>query len=258
MDVIITIKEGICKIKMNLKHKSKKHRGKSRRKNSKKCIVDSKPYGLYLLMLIITLFGLYKIAPESIEFKIILDEEKEAVIREIVRDEFNNLTEPQIVEDNLVAEAQVTAPISSRSLDKDRDVQVTTQNILSGYRITSYYPGDNCASGTKTGSGKSTKDFGTMKIGNKTVYTYNGKIVVAAATKELLNLGYSAKGAQNKQDKHYFKYYDTLTLTIDGQTYEAIVLDSCGAAMWEGQYRVDIFVPSANNVIDRSNVDIIL
>ena len=93
-----------------------------------------------------------------------------------------------------------------------------------------------------------------MKIGNKSVYTYKGKIVVACATQELKKSGYSVKGAQSQQVKHYFKYFDELKINIDGTLYDAICLDSCGAAMWKGEYRIDIYVPSASDVINRSNV----
>lgn len=96
-----------------------------------------------------------------------------------------------------------------------------------------------------------------MKIGNKNVYTYKGKIVVAAATEELLKSGYNVKGGGTRQEgKHYFKYYDELQLQIDGKWYDCVVLDSCGASMWSGEFRVDIYVPSASNVINRSNVSV--
>ena len=136
----------------------------------------------------------------------------------------------------------------------------TTENRINNtnqkYRITSYHPGDNYSSSTKTGSGKTIKDFNTKLINGKKVYTYQGKIVVATATQELLKSGYSVKGSQEKQNKHYFKYYDTLQIKIDNNWYDAIVLDSCGASMWKNQYRIDIFVPSAKDVINKYEVDI--
>ena len=143
--------------------------------------------------------------------------------------------------------------ITSRSLSELR----TEDKTLEGYRITSYYPGDNCSTGTKTGSGKTTNDFSTMQVAGKTVYSYQGKIVVAGATQELLKSGYNVRGSQNPQNKHYFKYKDTGRIKIDGVWYGFIVLDSCGAAMWEGYYRLDIFVPNSNNVIDTKNVEIV-
>ena len=143
--------------------------------------------------------------------------------------------------------------ITSRSLPEPR----TEDKTLEGYRITSYYPGDNCSTGTKTGSGKTTNDFSTMQVAGKTVYSYQGKIVVAGATQELLKSGYNVRGSQNPQNKHYFKYKDTGRIKIEGVWYGFIVLDSCGAAMWEGYYRLDIFVPDSSNVIDTRNVEIV-
>lgn len=127
-------------------------------------------------------------------------------------------------------------------------------NILSGYRVTSYYPSE---SSNLTGSGKTTNDFSTISINGKNVYSYNGKIVVAGATKELLRSGYSKNGSQEPQDKHYFKYYDTGKIKLYDTWYDFIVLDSCGASMWKGYYRIDIFVQGAKDVIDLKNVDII-
>lgn len=49
---------------------------------------------------------------------------------------------------------------------------------------------------------------------------------MATATTYLLKQGWS------KVDGiEYHKYYETLTLNINGKDYEAIILDSCGACM---------------------------
>lgn len=49
------------------------------------------------------------------------------------------------------------------------------------------------------------------------------------------------------EDKKYFKYYDILRLEINGQTYEGIVLDSCGACMKKNL--IDLFVSNPSSVI---------
>lgn len=122
------------------------------------------------------------------------------------------------------------------------------------FQITEYWTGDGYETTSKTGSGKSTKDFSTITINGKKAYTYNGKIVVACATKELLKSGYSKNNAQkNQPGKHYFQYYDEIVITLGGKKYDAIVLDSCGAAMWEGEHRIDIFVPGKGNSFDQKN-----
>ena len=113
--------------------------------------------------------------------------------------------------------------------------------------MTSYYPeeGSDC-----TGSGKCSWDFGVDEHG---WYTYNGKLVIAAATKECLNSHYGACNKWNtaKSGRKYFKYYKELNIVIDGVTYNAIVLDSCGASMYLSEDRIDLFVSSSNYAIDR-------
>lgn len=231
---------------------------------------SSKKYIFILFMFFIIMLALYYIVPDSITFTIGIDEYKKDEIKEIVREvlqEENNtdttqnsvITEPgeNVEEQNTQQEQQVEqttkVEVTSRGAEPRQDDSVT----LTDYRITSYHPGDNCLSGTKTGSGKTINDFSTIQIGGKDVYTYKGKIVVATATEELLESGYNVKGGGTRQEgKHYFNYYDELKINIDGTYYNAIVLDSCGAAMWTGEYRIDLYVPGASDVINRSNVTV--
>lgn len=215
----------------------------------------SKKYVLCLIVLGVILYILYTLAPDCIQFQVMITEEQENKIREIVQDEIqkqNSSIEEPVVDINEVSKVE-SQPVTSRGGLTQRP-NTKIDNLLEGYRVTSYYPGDGCLSTNKTGSGLTTSDFSTMKIGNKSVYTYKGKIVVACATQELKKSGYSVKGAQSQQVKHYFKYFDELKINIDGTLYNAICLDSCGAAMWKGEYRIDIYVPSASDVINRSNV----
>lgn len=107
-------------------------------------------------------------------------------------------------------------------------------------RMTSYYPGDDCKSGTVTGSGKGINDFEVNEYG---WYTYKGKLVVATATKYLLNYGFTLS-----EGVHTYKYWDEITIEIDGVRYEAIVLDSCGHAMHSD--RIDLFVSNSKSVKD--------
>ena len=181
----------------------------------------------------------------------------------------NNKQSHNDIVENIIKEEIVIEEVSSR-FEESRDIIQESENIiedaskidedehtdvLSGYRITSYYPSE---SSNITGSGKTTNDFDIININGKQVYSYQGKIVVAGATNALLKSGYNKNGSQNPQNKHYFKYYDTGKIELYGDTYEFIVLDSCGASMWEGYYRLDIFVYGSNDVIDLKNVDIIL
>lgn len=214
-----------------------------------------------IILFIFTIISLYYIMPDVIELKTGLDEYDDERIKQLVREvlkeqenkenEIINITEEEIKEETaerIVKEQEVTS--------RGGSVRMEETKSLGTYQITSYHPGDGCLSGTKTGSGKTINDFNTMKIGNKNVYTYKGKIVVACATEELLKSGYNVKGGGNRQEgKHYFRYYDEGKMNIDGTWYDFIVLDSCGAAMWEGESRIDIFVPSSSDIVNRRNVE---
>lgn len=98
--------------------------------------------------------------------------------------------------------------------------------------FTNYYLDDG--SRDMTASGLNTKDFG---INNQGFYTYQGKVVLATANKTRmdwpLKSGYKSK-----------ELYTELTIELNGQKYEAIVLDVCGACYGIGQetkQRYDIF-----------------
>lgn len=180
----------------------------------------------------------------------------------------NNKQNYNDVVENIIKEEIVIEEVTSR-FEESRDIIQESENIIedaskidenehtdvfSEYRITSYYPSE---SSNITGSSKTTNDFDIININGKQVYSYNGKIVVAGATKELLRSGYSKNGSQEPQDKHYFKYYETGKIKLYDTWYDFIVLDSCGASMWKGYYRIDIFVQEAKDIIDLKNVDII-
>lgn len=124
---------------------------------------------------------------------------------------------------------------------KEEPVSIVKEEINKyKYRVTSYYPGDECNSTKCTGTGLCTKDFETNEYG---WYTYNGKLVLAAATTYLQN----KFGV--KENKLYFQYYDEVILTIDGIEYEGIILDTCGAC-YKNEI-IDLFVSNKSSVLDR-------
>lgn len=260
---------------MKRRYNKKRSRSQKRRKTRTTGVykpVSSKKYIFAIMLFIIVMLSLYYIVPDSITLTVGIDEYKKEEIKEIVKEvlqeetnntseeenqvvsESDNNTDEQNTEQETTEQTPQVQQVTSRGSETPR---IETSNILTGYRITSYHPGDGCLSGTKTGSGLTINDFSTMKIGNKNVYTYKGKVVVATATEELLKSGYNVKGSGTRQNnKHYFSYFDTFKLNIDGTYYDAIVLDSCGAAMWSGEYRIDLYVPNASDVINRSNVTV--
>lgn len=244
---------------MRTKYKSK--RGRKTNKRGRKTKYNTKGFStkkilLFFIVVGIALYYLYTIAPDVITISVSLkDEQKEEIkniVREVINEEKQKEDQEVNTQTNVNTEVQQTSSVTSRS-----GISVRKTIKYTNYRVTSYHPGDNCLSTNTTGSGKTTNDFTIKTICGKQVYTYKGKIVVAAATQELYNTGYNKNNSQTKQaDKHYFKYYDTFKITLDGNDYEAIVLDSCGAAMWQGEYRIDIYVPDSTNVLNRSNVTI--
>lgn len=108
-------------------------------------------------------------------------------------------------------------------------------------RFTNYYNGDG-SSGTRTGSGLTTADF---KVNEKGFYTYGGKVVIATATWECINSEVGACKQYNSVPRGFevYSYFDETEIIVDGITYQAIVLDSCGGSYWdEDLQRIDIFI----------------
>lgn len=119
--------------------------------------------------------------------------------------------------------------------------------------FTNYFTGDECGSTAKTGSGLTTDQF---DVNDKGFYTYNGYVVVAAATNKGLESDYKVLAKFNEPEEGitYYDYGDTLDIKIYGESYKAIVLDTCGACMDieylkkydNGLNRIDIFISDAN------------
>ena len=102
-------------------------------------------------------------------------------------------------------------------------------------RMTSYYSGDECNTGSITASGLGENDFDINENG---WYTYQGKLVIATAS---TRLGYT--------DMRTYNLYDDINVIIDGIRYESIVIDVCGACMWDN--RIDLFVSSGQYAVDK-------
>lgn len=142
--------------------------------------------------------------------------------------------------------AGVSSLKSSHMLDKyipkpkKEETLPTNNSVNTKYRLTSYYADDELNTGECTGAGYCWWEFG---VNDKGWFTYNGKLVLAAATTYLQNK------FGTKPGKTYFKYYDEVVLTIDGIEYQGIILDTCGACYKDE--RIDLFVKDNNSVIDR-------
>lgn len=108
--------------------------------------------------------------------------------------------------------------------EQQREIYEKLSNTYT-VRMTSYYPEEG---ETMTASGLGIDNFGVNENG---WFTYNGKVVIATAS---TRLGHTEMKTYN--------LYDELILNIDGIDYEAIVLDVCGACMWDN--RIDLFASS--------------
>ena len=108
------------------------------------------------------------------------------------------------------------------------------------YRLTSFYANDELNTGDCVGAGYCWWDFG---VNEKGWYTYDGKLVLAAATT------YLQKKFGTREGITYFKYYDEVNVTIDGEVYQGIILDTCGACYRD--VRLDLMVQDGAHAIDR-------
>lgn len=132
----------------------------------------------------------------------------------------------------------IEEPIQEENIEENTSYEeITSTGTSYTTRMTSYYPEE---SSDCTGSGLCSWDFQTNEYG---WYTYQGKLVVATATTYLLNERFILYDGV-----HTYKYYNEITLNIDGIDYPAIVLDSCGSSMKTD--RIDLFVSGSWAVKD--------
>lgn len=120
------------------------------------------------------------------------------------------------------------------------EVVKAKEEPIKKYRLTSFYANDELNTGDCVGAGFCWWDFG---INDKGWYTYDGKLVLAAATT------YLQKKFGTREGFTYFKYYDEVNITIDGVVYQGIILDTCGACYRD--QRLDLMVKDGSSVIDR-------
>lgn len=58
------------------------------------------------------------------------------------------------------------------------------------------------------------------------------------------------------ENKRYFKYYDTISLNINGNAYQGIILDSCGACSKKETNILDLFVAGSYGSVGKTKVSI--
>ena len=108
--------------------------------------------------------------------------------------------------------------------------------------VTRFYPNDSTGSDTCM----ATMCINKLEVNEKGWYTYEGKVVVGAAT-------YACQKYCRNRDKYgplpdgyrIYNFYDEVKLVIEGVVYTGVVLDSCGACMYhingETLQRYDIY-----------------
>ena len=147
-----------------------------------------------------------------------------------------NKEEREVLRDVMATDEQSTTEQKAETVEQEVIQEPTSLT----YRMTYYHPGDGTNSGTCTASGLCTNSFSTNSRG---WYTYKGKVVVATAHESLKSWDRYANSTQKT-----YKLYDELTLTIEGQEYEAIVLDKCGSCMTAE--KIDLFVKDRASGLD--------
>lgn len=151
--------------------------------------------------------------------------------------------EEQISE--LELQNRVTIANLFSTINENKELKDMIANMDHSYPVwfTNYYIGDGSSS-KRTGSGHTIDEF---EINSDGMYTYNGKVVVAAATWEGIHSDYGVLKYINDLPSgyHIYHYDDEIQFTLNGKEYDGIVLDTCGAAMQdldEEYQRMDIFL----------------
>ena len=201
--------------------------------------------GVSIMVIFCVLFGIYQSFRLT---NIMLNKTKEPAINVITVTNELVGSVPNIIEEEEVKEKKEETKEVMKEVviteTKKEPVATTQLKNSNKYRLTSFYANDGYGTGSCTGTGLCAKDF---SINEKGWYTYDGYLVLAGATEELLR---SWKIERNP-DKHYFRYYDKVNLEIDGITYQGIIIDSCGSCTKLNENRIDLFVSNSSSVVDR-------
>ncbi len=135
----------------------------------------------------------------------------------------------------------------------ENEVAIPSSSLIeekrNAVRFTSYWVGDGSSADT-TSSGLNSKDF---EVNENGWYTYQNKVVLAAATDICLEAKTGACGKYNELPEGYnlHSLYDELTIYVDEVAYDAIILDSCGASFWQEEYqRYDLYISSDKYLTD--------
>jgi hypothetical protein len=143
-------------------------------------------------------------------------------------------------EEKLVETIEVTKSFAEFMQPEEKKVEPEYVDIT----LTRFYPTDGTSD-----SCMATMCTSKLQINEKGWYTYQGKVVLGAAT-------YACQARCKNRDKYgplpedfrIYNFYDEVKFVLEGIEYTGIVLDSCGACMYhingEKLQRYDIFTAS--------------
>ena len=142
---------------------------------------------------------------------------------------YKNINKKQIVKEDIqnIEQKEPKKEYIVYETENEEEQQESITEYLETYttRMTSFYPEEG---ETMTASGLGIDNFETN---DKGWFTYNNKIVIATASTRL-----------GSTDMRTYNLYDEFIVNIEGIDYDAIVLDVCGACMWDN--RIDLFASS--------------
>ena len=149
-------------------------------------------------------------------------------------------------------------PKYTETIIRPKVIEPITEISLIDITLTRYYPNDSTGSDKCTAT-KCTSDF---EVNDKGWFTYQGKVVMATATYACQKYCKNrAKYGPLPSDYRIYNFYDEIQFELEGAKYTGIVLDSCGACMWningEKIQRYDIYTPSGktnSSLIQGKNV----
>ena len=184
----------------------------------------------------------------------------------VIKDVYYNTSDPKVISKGTSSTTRKTFSVGINNLTKNSGYYLIRINAKDkhGYYSTinvkfsipevrtfkfTYYTKEDC--GSQTASGLKTSDFKTDRTLG--CYTYNGKVVLAGATKACAKY----LGVSIKSYIHYFDIKDIVKFTYKNKIYTGIILDACGASCKVSSDKpniLDMFFPT-NSAAERSKIN---
>lgn len=162
---------------------------------------------------------------------------------------------PQKAEET-TASVEVTKSFAEFMQPVEEKVEEVPQEYID-ITLTRYYPTDGTSD-----SCMATMCTNKLQVNDKGWYTYQGKVVLGAATYACQKYcKHRDKYGPLPEDFRIYNFYDEVKFVLEDVEYTGIVLDSCGACMYhingEKLQRYDIFTASgkaSSSLIANKNI----